>query len=73
MVESPLRRRAAADDGRQAVRGGDSATALIWKLFLVTEGHFRRLNAPDLLPLVYAGVQFVDGVQKSVTPKEAAA
>jgi putative transposase len=48
-------------------------TALIWKLLHVAEGHFRRLNAPELLPLVYAGIQFVDGIQKPITPKETAA
>jgi hypothetical protein len=51
----------------------ESATALIWKLLQVAESHFRRLNAPELLPLVYAGVQFVDGMQQPVTPKEVAA
>lgn len=38
-----------------------SATALIWKVLQVAEQSFRRLNAPELLPLVYAGVPFVDG------------
>ncbi len=51
----------------------ESATALIWKLLHVAEGHVRRLNAPELLPLVYAGIPFVDGVQQPITPKEAAA
>ncbi|MEW6247471.1 MAG: hypothetical protein AB1555_12310 [Nitrospirota bacterium] len=51
----------------------ESATALIWKLLQVAECHFRRLNAPELLPLVYAGIQCVDGVQQPVTTKEAAA
>jgi hypothetical protein len=39
----------------------ESATALIWKLLQVAEQTFRRLNAPELLPLVYAGVPLVDG------------
>ncbi len=53
----------------------ESATALIWTRLQVAEGHFRRLNAPELLPLVYAGVQFVDGVKAStsVTQQEVAA
>jgi len=37
------------------------ATALIWEVLQVAEQTFRRLNAPELLPLVYAGVPFVDG------------
>jgi hypothetical protein len=31
------------------------------------------LECPKLLPLVYAGIRFVDGVQQPVTPKEVAA
>jgi len=34
---------------------------LIWKVLQVAEQTFRRLNAPELLPLIYAGVPFVDG------------
>ena len=41
----------------------ESATALIWKLLQVAEQTFRRLNAPELLPAVYAGAQYVYGVQ----------
>jgi hypothetical protein len=40
-----------------------SATALIWKLRQVAEKTFRRLNAPELLPLVYTGGQYPDGKQ----------
>jgi transposase-like protein len=32
-----------------------SATAMLWKLLQVAEQTFRRLNAPELLPAVYAG------------------
>jgi hypothetical protein len=39
----------------------ESATALIWKVLLVAESRFRKLNAPELMQLVYEGVEFVDG------------
>ncbi|MEW6545105.1 MAG: transposase [Nitrospirota bacterium] len=73
VVESPfaavrLRTTAAKRDKRV-----ESATALIWKLLQVAEQSFRRLNAPELLPLVHVGVRFVNGVQQPATPKEVAA
>ena len=42
-----------------------NATAIIWKLLLVAEKSFRRLNAPELLREVYLGVPFVDGVRRT--------
>ncbi len=35
----------------------ERATAIIWRLLQVAERHIRRLNAPDLLPGVYATQQ----------------
>ncbi len=43
---------------------------MIWKMLLVAERRFRRLNAPHLLAKVYAGVRYVDGVE---APQEVAA
>jgi putative transposase len=43
----------------------ENATALIWKLLQVAESTFRRLEGAELLPAVYAGAQYVDGVQRS--------
>ena len=39
----------------------ESATALIWKLLLVAEKRFRRLDAPHLLKDVFEGRKFEDG------------
>jgi hypothetical protein len=44
----------------------DSATAMIWKVLQVAEKTFRRLNAPELLPAVYAGAKYVDGIKQSL-------
>ena len=61
VVESPfasVRLRTAAAKRYKRV---DNATAMIWKLLLVAESRFRRLNAPELLSDVYNGVEFEDG------------
>jgi putative transposase len=47
-------------------KGAGSRTAglvMAFKLLLVAEGHWRRLDTPELVPLVRAGVCFEDGVQ----------
>lgn len=52
----------------------ESATVLIWNILQVAEQTFRRLNASELLPAVYAGRQYVDGLSKNrVTQQEVAA
>jgi len=38
-----------------------NATALIWRLLMVAERRFRRLNAPELLAAIAAGQRCVDG------------
>jgi putative transposase len=42
----------------------DTATALIWTVLQRAESTLRRLNAPALLPAVYAGVKYVEGLQQ---------
>ena len=47
-------------------KGAGSRTAglvMAFKLLQVAEGHWRRLHAAELVPLVRAGVSFADGVQ----------
>jgi len=43
----------------------DNATALIWKIMMVAETIFRRLNAAELLKEVYHGVAFADSIRKN--------
>ena len=59
-------------------KGAGSRTAglvMAFKLLQVAEGHWRRLDAAELVPLVRAGVAFEDGVQvePQKTRKKAAA
>jgi putative transposase len=63
VVESPfasvrLRTRAAKRFKKVA-----SATAMIWKVLLVAESRFRKLDAPHLLPEVADGARYVDGIR----------
>ena len=37
------------------------ATALIWRVLMVAEKRFRKLDAPELLTDVFAGQQYQDG------------
>jgi hypothetical protein len=47
---------------------------MIWKVLQVAETTFRRLNASELLPAVYAGVKYVDGLKQiAVNHQEVAA
>ena len=51
----------------------ENATALIWKILQVAETTFRRLKGAELLPAVYAGTQYVDGVKPSPSRQQIAA
>lgn len=62
VIESPfaaLRLRTAA---AKRFKKAENATAIIFKMLLVAEKRFRRLNAPELLKEVFLGVRFHDGV-----------
>jgi transposase-like protein len=49
-----------------------NATALIWRLLMVAERRFRKLNAPELLAAVARGERCVDGQFVSVKRRVAA-
>ncbi len=40
-----------------------NATALIWRLLLVAEKHFRRIDSPHLLPEVAMGAEYINGIR----------
>ena len=63
VVESPFAAVRLRTTAAKRFKKVDSATAIIWKLLQVAETTFRRLNAPELLPAVYAGARYVDGVK----------
>jgi transposase-like protein len=65
VVESPFAAVRLRTTAGKRYKRVESATALIWKVLQVAEQTFRRLNAPELLPAVSAGTQYVDGVQQN--------
>ena len=72
-VESPfgaVRLRTAAAKRYKKVA---NAEALIWKILLIAEKKFRRLNAPELLEDVYVGKKFVDGIAVNKVNRKLAA
>jgi putative transposase len=74
VVESPFAAVRLRTTAAKRFKKVDSATALIWKMLQVAEGTFRRLKAPELLPAVFAGAKYVDGIkQRVVNHQEAAA
>ncbi len=71
IVESPLAALRLRTDAAKRFKRVERATAVIWKMLMVAQKKFRRLNAPELLAKVYAGVEYKDGIE--VTREGAAA
>ena len=66
VVESPFAAVRLRTTAAKRFKQVDSATAMIWKVLQVAASTFRRLNAPELLPAVYAGTRYVDGIKHTV-------
>lgn len=62
VVESPFSVVRLRTDAAKRFKKVESATAMIWKLLLVAEKNFRTLKGYWLLPSVYEGTQYVNGV-----------
>jgi len=61
VVESPFAAVRLRTSAAKRFKKVDGATALIWKLLMVAEKRFRKLNAPHLLPGVLRGERYEDG------------
>ena len=71
VVESPFATVRLRTTAAKRFKKVENATALIWKMLQVAESTFRRLKGAELLPAVYAGAQYVDGVQRTMsTPQQ---
>jgi len=64
VVESPFSSVRLRTDAAKRFKKIQNATAMIWKLLQVAEKNFRTLKGYWLLPDVYKGKRFVDGVMK---------
>ena len=73
IVESPFAAVRLRTTAAKRYKKVEHATALIWKMLGVAERTFRKLNAPELLPAVYAGVTYSDGVAVTPLPRRIAA
>jgi len=70
-VESPFAALRLRTDAAKRFKRVENATAVIWKMLLVAETRFRRLNAPEFMKKVYLGAEYQDGIES--TREEAAA
>ncbi len=65
VVESPFAAVQPRTDAAKRHKRVANAAALIWKVLLVAQGRFRRLDAPHLLAEVAHGVTYVNGLRAS--------
>ena len=72
-VESPFAALRLRTDAARRYKRVDRAIAVIWKMLMVAEKRFRRLQAPELMKDVYLGVKYVDGVVIEVPAERIAA
>lgn len=72
-VESPFAALRLRTDAARRYKRVDRAIAVIWKMLMVAEKRFRRLQAPELMADVYLGVKYVDGVVIEVPAERIAA
>ena len=70
VVESPFATVRLRTTAAKRFKKVEHATALIWKMLQVAESTFRRLKGAELLPAVYAGAQYVDGVQQTMSTQQ---
>jgi transposase-like protein len=70
VVESPFATVRLRTTAAKRFKKVENATALIWKILQVAEFTFRRLKGAELLPAVYTGAQYVDGVQPSTSRQQ---
>lgn len=72
-IESPFSALRLRTDAARRFKRIENALAVIWKMLLVAEKRFRRLNAPELMSEVYEGAAYVDGIKVVESSEEAAA
>jgi transposase-like protein len=63
-IESPLSALRLRRDAAKRFKKVENPLAVIWKMILVAERRFCRLNGPVLMRDVYQGMKSVDGVQR---------
>lgn len=56
-------------DAAKRFKRADNAEAMLWKLLQVAETTFRKLQHAHLLPEVFAGVRYYDGIRLKHPPE----
>lgn len=70
IIESPFAAVRLRTGAAKRFKRVENASALIWKMLLVVEQNFRKLNAPHLLTEIYAGIEYHDGVRVVTNTRE---
>jgi len=63
VIESPFAAVRLRTTAAKRYKRVENATAVIWKVLLVVEKSFRRLDAPELLAEILAGVRYDNGIR----------
>jgi transposase-like protein len=63
VVESPFAALKLRTDAAKRYKKVANATAVTWKMLLIAEQRFRKLDAPDKMKLVYLGIDLLEGVE----------
>lgn len=61
VVESPFAALRLHTNAAKRFKKVENATALIWKMLLISERRFRKLDSPELVQVVWEGVRYADG------------
>ena len=73
VVESPFAAVRLRTNAAKRFKKTQNATAMIWRLLLVAEKRFRKIDAPHRAAEVYRGLVFEDGVRITKSNQRAAA
>jgi len=73
VVESPFSPVRVRTEGAKRQKKVANGEALMWKILLIAEKKFRRVNVAKLLEALYASTKFADGIAGKVTQRRLAA
>jgi putative transposase len=65
-VESPFAAVRLRTTAAKRYKRVENATAMIWKLLLVAEQSFRKVNAPELMAKVASGATYINGGRRKI-------
>ena len=63
VVESPFAALRLRTDAAKRYKKTENATVIVWKMLMLAEQRFRRLNSPEKMKQVFLGVRFENGAE----------